>query len=127
MKRYSFTMVAAVTVCSVVVSSAFTSMASTAQALGARADAPGGTWGTAQEVPGAAQLNQGGFAMLNSVSCGSVGNCSAGGYYTDGSHYQQALAWPAASRAAAHRRGPLPPCGQPRTRPLAVPAVTHPR
>jgi len=29
--------------------------------------------------------------------------------------------------AAAHRRGPLPQRGQPRTRPLAVPAVTHPR
>lgn len=29
--------------------------------------------------------------------------------------------------AAAHRRGLLPPRGRPRTRPLAVPAVTHPR
>lgn len=31
-----------------------------------------------------------------------------------------------ASSAAAHRRRPLPPRGQPRTHPLAVPAVTHP-
>jgi hypothetical protein len=34
--------------------------------------------------------------------------------------------WPAASSAVAHRRGPLPPRGQPRTRPSAVPAATHP-
>jgi hypothetical protein len=38
-----------------------------------------------------------------------------------------AAAWPAASCAAAHRRGPLPQRGQPHTRPLAVPAVTHPQ
>jgi hypothetical protein len=37
-----------------------------------------------------------------------------------------AAAWPAASSAAAHRRGPLPPRGQPRTRPQPVLAVTHP-
>ena len=37
-----------------------------------------------------------------------------------------AAAWPAASSAAAHRRGPLPQRGQPRTRPMAVPAVTPP-
>jgi len=36
-------------------------------------------------------------------------------------------AWPAVSSAAAHRRGPLPPRGQPRTRPLAAPAVRYPR
>jgi hypothetical protein len=41
-----------------------------------------GTWGTAEEVPGTAALNQGGFAGVNSVSCASAGNCSAGGYYT---------------------------------------------
>jgi hypothetical protein len=40
-----------------------------------------GTWGTAQEIPGAAALNTGGFAGLNSLSCGSAGNCSAGGWY----------------------------------------------
>jgi D-alanine-D-alanine ligase-like ATP-grasp enzyme len=46
-----------------------------------------GTWGTAEEVPGTATLNQGGFlgTQLDSVSCGSAGNCAAGGYYTDGS------------------------------------------
>jgi hypothetical protein len=42
-----------------------------------------GTWGIAEEVPGTASLNTGGFAVINSVSCGSVGHCSAGGYYTE--------------------------------------------
>ena len=48
-----------------------------------------GTWGTAQQVPGAAALNQGGNAGIESVSCGAAGNCSAGGYYTDGSGHMQ--------------------------------------
>jgi hypothetical protein len=39
-----------------------------------------GTWGTAEEVPGSGALNPGGIAQVNSVSCGSPGNCSAGGY-----------------------------------------------
>jgi hypothetical protein len=42
-----------------------------------------------------------------------------------GTRRWQAAAWPAASSAAAHRRGLLPQRGQPRTRPLAVRAVTH--
>jgi hypothetical protein len=39
-----------------------------------------GTWGTAFEVPGTAALNNGGFAGLESISCASAGNCSAGGF-----------------------------------------------
>jgi hypothetical protein len=50
---------------------------------GARGDASGGTWGTAQEVPGTASLNKGGSAGISSMSCASAGNCGAGGYYTD--------------------------------------------
>ena len=50
----------------------------------------GGTWGNAEEVPGSAQLNQGGFANITSLSCGSAGNCSAGGLFK-GAHRQQAL------------------------------------
>src|SRR5438552_1709667 len=38
-----------------------------------------GTWHTAIEVPGTAALNRGGGAVILSVSCGSAGNCSAGG------------------------------------------------
>jgi hypothetical protein len=50
-----------------------------------------GTWGTAEEVPGTGALNKGGIARINSVSCASAGNCSAGGNYTDGSGHQQAF------------------------------------
>src|SRR5215467_2493048 len=56
-----------------------------------RAAAVTGTWGTAQEVPGTANLNRGGDATVNSVSCASAGTCAAGGYYTDGSGNQQAF------------------------------------
>ena len=42
-----------------------------------------GTWGLAQEVPGTAALNHFGAGKASSVSCGAVGNCAAGGYYTD--------------------------------------------
>ena len=50
-----------------------------------------GTWGKAKEVPGTAALNEGGNAAINSVSCGSAGNCSAGGFYKDSSGHQQAF------------------------------------
>jgi hypothetical protein len=53
------------------------------------ADESKGTWGTAQAVPSVAALNQGGAAQIGSVSCGSAGNCSIGGYYTDKSGHQQ--------------------------------------
>lgn len=43
----------------------------------------GGTWGTAQEVPGSGALNTGGYAQISSVSCAAPGECSAGGEYTD--------------------------------------------
>jgi hypothetical protein len=48
-------------------------------------------WGTAEEVPGTAALNQGGSAQITSVSCAAAGNCSAGGDYTDSSGHQQAF------------------------------------
>jgi len=50
-----------------------------------------GRWRTAFEVPGLGALNAGGNALVNSVSCGSAGNCSAGGFYTDGSGFSQAF------------------------------------
>ena len=53
--------------------------AGTRAVAGGRAAAPGGTWAKAEEVPGSAGLNTGGVAEVRSVSCGSVGNCSAGG------------------------------------------------
>ena len=48
-------------------------------------DETGGSWGTAQEVPGSAALNTGGYAEVSSVSCSSAGNCAAGGIYMDSS------------------------------------------
>jgi hypothetical protein len=42
-----------------------------------------GTWGTAQEV--AANLNTGADARVDTVSCGSPGNCAAGGQFTGAS------------------------------------------
>ena len=39
-----------------------------------------GTWGTAEPVPGLAALNDG-VALISSLSCGSAGNCAAGGFY----------------------------------------------
>jgi hypothetical protein len=42
-----------------------------------------GLWGRAIEVPGLGALNKGGEAAVNSVACGSAGNCAAGGSYLD--------------------------------------------
>jgi hypothetical protein len=50
-----------------------------------------GAWQTAEQVPGTAALNQGGYADVASVSCAAAGNCSAGGRYTDGSGRTQAF------------------------------------
>ena len=55
------------------------------------ANETGGTWGKAEEVPGTAALNGGGFATVNSVSCASAGNCSAGGSYTTTAPVTQAF------------------------------------
>jgi hypothetical protein len=50
-----------------------------------------GTWGTAEEVPGTARLNQGGQAQVSTVSCPSAGNCAAGGSYWDAATYGEAF------------------------------------
>ena len=57
-------------------------------------DEVGGIWRTAQEVAGAlntASSARGAQAGINSISCTSTGNCSAGGFYSDGSGQQQAF------------------------------------
>jgi hypothetical protein len=41
-----------------------------------------GIWGAAEPVAGLAQLNTGGHAAIDSVSCASARNCVAGGYYS---------------------------------------------
>jgi hypothetical protein len=48
-----------------------------------------GVWARAIEVPGSGALNKGGDARVNSVSCPSAGNCTAGGNYFDGSGHRQ--------------------------------------
>jgi hypothetical protein len=60
-----------------------------APAAGAIARA--GAWRTAIEVPGLRSLDKGGPSQLAAVSCGSAGNCAAGGNYRDGSLRQQAF------------------------------------
>jgi hypothetical protein len=50
-----------------------------------------GVWGQAQEVPGLAALNTLGDAEVRSVSCGSAGNCAAGGFYLGTSDHTQAF------------------------------------
>jgi hypothetical protein len=43
----------------------------------------GGSWGTAIEVPGTANLNTGGKARVVAISCAASGECAAGGFYLD--------------------------------------------
>ena len=45
-----------------------------------------GTWGKAIEVPGLAALDRSGYAVLAQVSCGSVGDCAAGGDFVGSKH-----------------------------------------
>ena len=42
-----------------------------------------GRWGKAIEIPGLGALNKGGYAEVDSVSCGSAGNCAVVGDYQD--------------------------------------------
>jgi len=43
----------------------------------------GGRWGRAATVLGLRALSPGGFARVSTVSCGSAGNCAAGGLYSE--------------------------------------------
>jgi hypothetical protein len=48
-------------------------------------------WGRAIEVPGSAALDKGDEETVGPLSCGSPGNCGAGGLYTDRSGHFQAM------------------------------------
>jgi hypothetical protein len=50
-----------------------------------------GVWGNAIQIPETAALNTGLEASVNSISCPSPGNCSAGGYYWTSSQFQDAF------------------------------------
>jgi LPXTG-motif cell wall-anchored protein len=52
---------------------------------------PDGEWSTFVDVPGLIAANTGGSAGVNTMSCASVGNCSAGGYYNPATDVQQAF------------------------------------
>ena len=47
-----------------------------------------GVWGSFEDVPGLVAANNGGAAVIGSISCSSAGNCSAGGNYRDNSDVQ---------------------------------------
>ena len=84
-RRHSVTrlsVVVAACVCSALLAGGSAAAAGTQGVVTARTVASGGTWGTAEEVPGTAQLNQGGYANISSLACGSAGNCSAVGFYS---------------------------------------------
>jgi hypothetical protein len=59
----------------------------------------GGAWGSAQSVPTVPQLNVGGDAETNTISCFAAGECGASGYYRDASDNiqsfvaQQSTSW----------------------------------
>jgi len=50
-----------------------------------------GRWSKGILAPGSGTLNKGGDAAVQSVSCGSAGDCAAVGYYRDGASHRQAL------------------------------------
>jgi cytochrome c551/c552 len=50
-----------------------------------------GIWDQAEQVPGSGALNTGHLAQVSTVSCGAVGNCGAGGYYTGSAGAEQAF------------------------------------
>src|ERR1700728_1993047 len=54
-------------------------------------DEKNGSWGKAIEVPRLAALNTGKDAGIMSLSCRSAGNCSAGGFYVNGSRRSRAF------------------------------------
>ncbi len=48
-----------------------------------------GNWSGAEQVPGTAALDTGGYAEAESLSCASAGNCAAGGSYQNSSGHVQ--------------------------------------
>ena len=80
LKRYVLRVASAVPVVVVLLASCGTAMAASSSGAGDPATSAS-TWSNSEEVPGTAAFNTGRTAGINSVSCASAGNCSAGGYY----------------------------------------------
>src|SRR5262249_58760988 len=80
--------VLAAALCSVLAISAFAAVSVAAAAKPAPAvlgpAAAQGIWGSAEQVPGLAAVAGTGDSAVNSVSCATAGNCSAGGFYRTG-------------------------------------------
>lgn len=69
--------------------------------------APKGTWGDPQEVPGFTALNAGNYGELDTMSCASADNCTAGGYYLGASdEYQSFVAVEAGGTWANAKEAP---------------------
>ncbi len=66
-----------------------------------------GRWGQAIEMPGLGALNNGGLAIVLSVSCGSAGDCAAGGWYSSLAHRERG-SWPSRRMAVGARRSRCP-------------------
>jgi hypothetical protein len=64
-----------------------TTPVSTAAAPVPAAGGTAGSWRRAIEVPGLTALDKAGGAVVESASCGSAGNCAAGGYFTSHGRY----------------------------------------
>ena len=65
--------------------------AGTGAATAAVTAATAGHWGNAQQITGLNNLNAGGLADVSTVSCGSPGNCVAGGTYHTADHVPHAF------------------------------------
>ncbi|HEY1620657.1 MAG TPA: hypothetical protein VGG25_23740, partial [Streptosporangiaceae bacterium] len=94
-----------------------------------------GHWGKAGKLPGLLTLNKGPDSQLYSLSCGSAGNCSGGGYYNNATFREFAFVstesgghWAAAKRvpgitsvSPGGATCPLPDCY---SRPADLPPMT---
>jgi hypothetical protein len=83
-KRWLVTLLAAVCTCPAL-------LAGVSAAAATPAGAPRGHWGTAEEMPGIAALSTGDYAVVNSISCASPGNCGAGGGYGNSARDEEAF------------------------------------
>jgi hypothetical protein len=90
-RRFAAVMIAvAAAICPLILAEAGQAVAGTRPRAGAHGAATG-TWQTAKNVPGVMAMNKGGQAQIQSVSCASGGNCTAGGDYTGSSGHRQAF------------------------------------
>jgi len=83
MRRHAAFILTAAAACCALAAGAGAAIAATAS--------PAGHWGNAQQITGLNNLNAGGLADVSTVSCGSPGNCVAGGTYHTADHVPHAF------------------------------------